>query len=338
MKQIIFLFFYVLCISVHKLEAQGMLKDADGESSILLPTKENNGIDLKFSSATTKFSLAFSRNKTAIRDLRNRDTAHINSYKKLLLAGSVDISAKEGIGELFKGKKATGEIGASFSVGYKNMHVRQIGKYTPGHPAVISGAKITHNLYGTIDASYSKLKVLDLSTDTLNFIINEPNLFNAQFLVHYNCDLRTRDDKALIFFGISVGYAYKNNSDDLDDIQIDTILAVRQGKSAISSKTYKNGPLNKYHTIPLNIDIGISPSIKETNILGFNAYFRSELLPKPTMNAGLGIYFSKRDAPSEVVGGLAYQFNDLTNDGDSKEKIFKRNTLFFYIGYTIPFN
>jgi hypothetical protein len=326
-------------LSFSTIHAQGLFKDDEGESSILLPTSEDNAFDLKFTSATSKFSLAFSRNRPAFYDNTNTllPTQSANRYYRWLMAGSIDFSAKEGIGKLLSGKKPKAEIGGSFNAGENILRLLRCSGGGAGAPAVINCTQITHSIFGSFEAHYSKLRLLGQSIDPADLKITDINLFTTKSLFHYNLNYKGHKDRYLLFFGFSTGYAFSNNEDDLDDVRVDTIQAVGNGKSVISSEEIKSGILKQYHTIPFNVDIAISPRVGKQNMLGINAYFRSELLPKPKMNAGLGIYLSKRNAPTEVVGGLAYQFNDISNTGDSDESIFKRNVLFFYIGYTLPF-
>ena len=136
--------------------------------------------------------------------------------------------------------------------------------------------------------------------------------------------------------GLTTGYKRGNNFNDLDDV---TVSALQFGTGQAYATTTQQGKLGTYEgysVMPLNVDIAYNPMILGQSTIGFNTYLRTDIFkPKNTVNMGIGTYVTKENQPKNILGGLAWQFNDLGNKLKKDGSLVQRSSVFVYIGFTI---
>ncbi|WP_316762355.1 hypothetical protein [Pedobacter aquatilis] len=143
--------------------------------------------------------------------------------------------------------------------------------------------------------------------------------------------------ESYVFLGLAMGYERKNNFSDLDDVEINTCQFGSPGIATASvSQTGKLGTYEAFNTMPIKADIAYVPNMFKQKSIGFNAYYRTALFkPNVTQNIGFGIFKSKDNEPASVLGGIAWQFNDVANTLLKPDNIIQRSSLFLYIGYSL---
>lgn len=116
------------------------------------------------------------------------------------------------------------------------------------------------------------------------------------------------------------------------------VIKSKDSLAVISATEGKIGFYDSFATLPVNLDLGFIPSIQGKSLIGFNIYARSnwgspkiDKVGRNPINLGAGVFITKKDFPTNVIGGLAWQFNDVGHDNNK----LKQSTVFFYVGYTI---
>lgn len=54
-------------------------------------------------------------------------------------------------------------------------------------------------------------------------------------------------------------------------------------------------------------------------------------MPDNPTNIYLGVFFSAKDKPTSVIGGIAWQFNSVFREA----QLINKSSALFYVGYTI---
>ena len=169
-------------------------------------------------------------------------------------------------------------------------------------------------------------------------------LFNINYFVNLtkekhkleNGQTKTDTVERYLSLGMSTGYKRSNNTASLDDGSVNTVQFGSSSSYAVKTEEGKLGAFEGYHVIPLSLDIGYTPRILGQSSIGFNSFLRNEInKPKNTVDLGIGIFVSKENEPRSVVGGLAWQFNDVANRLDKEDNLVQRSTVFFYVGFTL---
>lgn len=308
-----------LIIVINKVQGQTIFEDASGES-ILIKSKElKDWFNFRANTASESFKFSY----LGTIDLKNqqldRKTESISRTR--MLGADLKLNMKNGLGSVYKkGKVNTGvTLALIFGIQKENFDTKTPINTKP------------RSIYLKGGISYDKHTLLD----TINLKKTDLNklhpFLTAHFNRFYNWKTKAKGEYYGLF-GVSFGYMHTSNINDLDDgIGADLINA--NGNFSISKQVEgKIGNYKDYNSFPLRLDFGIIPKFFNKNIIGFNAYTRAKFNETKTpINLGTGIFFSKDNEPSAVIGGLGWQFNNIFNKPD----LLSNSSVFIYIGYTI---
>jgi hypothetical protein len=135
--------------------------------------------------------------------------------------------------------------------------------------------------------------------------------------------------------GASISFGKINNLEDLSEVEIDSFL-IRNNKMLALQKD--NGYAGGYiaeNALKLNIDFYIYPQFLGSQI-GVGGYLRGQLTGTyPRQNAGVGFIIGQHGAPSNIVMGLFYQFNDVFNQLNTDNNFLKRGGINLVAGYNL---
>ena len=95
-----------------------------------------------------------------------------------------------------------------------------------------------------------------------------------------------------------------------------------------------SGDYSSFGAFRFNLDAYIYPQIIGGQI-GFGGYARSQLNgTSPRNNMGVGFIIGQKDAPTNVVFGILYQFNDVFNQLKEENDFLKRGGINIVAGYS----
>jgi hypothetical protein len=149
--------------------------------------------------------------------------------------------------------------------------------------------------------------------------------------------LKSGDLASSYLFGISANYSQINNLDDLKSVQTYSLFTKDTGstKTILMSdkKSGYSGNYSSYGALRLNLDAYLYPQILGGQI-GFGGYIRSQIIgTSPRTNAGAGFIVGQSGAPTNVVFGLLYQFNDVFNQLKQENDFLKKGGINIVAGY-----
>lgn len=138
-------------------------------------------------------------------------------------------------------------------------------------------------------------------------------------------------------FGISANYSQINNLEDLKSVETYSLLTkdTSNTKTVLMSdkKSGYNGDYTNFGSLRINLDTYIFPQSIGGRI-GFGGYLRSQITgTSPRTNAGAGFIVGQSGAPTNIVFGLLYQFNDLFNQQKAENDLIKRGGINIVAGY-----
>jgi hypothetical protein len=297
--------------------SQTLFEDASGETSFELSS--DPWLRTKLNTSDKSVSLGFNRFK----DIDFGRKKWLLKYRRPVYGLEAKVKVTDGLGNLFTGGHVNPGFGLSGTYGIRG--IKGLGSSNPY--SIYVKAALNREQFTMIDTlafSSSKEKKW-LGSINIHFnklIMKEKNIYPAGI---------TTATQSFHFFGATFGYKASNNLDGLVDGEAGIIKNV-DTTGIISTKSGKWGKYKGMDTYPLKIDYGYLPNIMQSNLIGFNGYFRTKFnAPKTPINLGIGIFFTQKDAPTKVLGGLAWEFKDVFHQ---KEDI-KNSTVFFYVGYTI---
>jgi hypothetical protein len=309
------------CLAVMAGHAQ-VFQDASGETNLFLGSSPFGWIRVNTSSESV--TLGYNRFRSDGYDFRNTKTS-------LLFGMDTKISVKDGTGSLFSNKKFQPGISLNANFGFTKFDSWDTGSQfsfyiRPG---------ISYNQFIYVSDNNSAVKV-----DTVKKWLPQAMLNFSMFIPRK----RTKKDRhgnpktveRYWIGGISSGYKKSNNFSSLDDITVNSFQFGNAQTYAITTQQGKMGAYSGYDVLPVNVDLAYNPEIFGQTSVGFNTYMRTEIFkPKNTVNIGIGTYLTKDGQPRNIMGGLAWQFNDIGNVLDKKENLLQRSSVFAYIGFTI---
>lgn len=301
--------FWILFISVDSI-GQQIFEDASGESSLYLT--DNNYAWFRLNTSSSSATLGF-----------NYLQQNGFTLGKFYGIGGLDLSAsvKNKLGVIFKDSKVSPDVGISGNLGFASDVLFE-------KDALIS-------IFYRGELKNQKFDMASVSADTA--FIDTKVRWSGKHSVNLNLFVQYGDDvESLRFlsFGFSFGYRDKYNYDDLDGVDI--LYPSGVNSNVYSKKTGKTGMLESLASCPLRIDIGYLPRIMKQNSLGFNLYFTAETFTsQQVVNLGIGTFFTKKDAPQSVIGGISWQFTDLSNAKGSDNSLGERSIALMYIGYVL---
>jgi hypothetical protein len=313
-KTIIFCIIAVLIYSTAS--AQTIFEDAKGESSIFLSNSPWAG--LRINTSDESATLGFNKVKKTGYDVRT--TGLLGNFR-WLYGTEIKISSDDGIGSIVSKGKSAINYGINLNFGIS------------GHRAYkTSSTTNDYLLYLKAGYSYDRYKLIDLSSSTLS----KTNRYLPFLDLHFNkvwVNNINTTKQLYTFFGASLGVHRGNNIDDLDDGQINTLVAQSAPNSVSTVETGKIGSYLQHTYYPLKADLGFLPYLFDQNVLGFNGYARANFkTPGNPVNTGLGIFFADPKKVTSINGGAAVQFNNIFKAGTATKD---KTSVFFYVGYTI---
>lgn len=118
--------------------------------------------------------------------------------------------------------------------------------------------------------------------------------------------------------GVAAGAERRNNLDDLTQVTFETTVIPAPANTTTSIVKTQSGFLGAYHeyvAAPIYTDIVYiipkltAPGFKKTSI-AIDGFTRSNLAPRNrAADGGLGIFVTKKGAPTKVIGGIAASWN-----------------------------
>jgi hypothetical protein len=219
------------------------------------------------------------------------------------------------------------------------------GKNTDGIASILGGNKITPGANFSIAFGYKWAKekgLLFKNYSTENWLmlkagdevskfklINKDTAFNQQIsptsyhaptiALHYNLKIG-----GVAFWGMSAGYAYTNNYDDLDAIEFTDRITYYDSISKTTrvfekKLSGKSGNFVQQHALSSAIDLLVLP--EENGNLGVHAFYRlkAPFNHIPVHTAGMGIHLLNDDMFSRV--GIVTQIDDLIKAKDGLGKV-----------------
>jgi hypothetical protein len=289
---------------------------------------------------------AITFSQTSLLQDKSGETSIILSDKKTILvnAGDGSVSAnlsfnKPGwfIGSNLKVKSTEGV--SNILDGYKFKPEFDFGVF--GGNTITGGESVIQYVFYGLKFNATNFNLLNKDSSNT---FSEKNFYGGTFSVGYN---RIGSINILkpaggiassCIYGVAADYSLINNLDDLKSVQSYTTFTKDTGSTTttlLSDK--KSGFAGEYSTfgaVRLNIDAYIYPQIIGGQI-GFGGYTRSRLSGKnPKTNAGAGFIVGERDAPTNVVFGILYQFDDVFNQLKEENDIIKRGGINVIAGYS----
>ncbi|MDP2947398.1 MAG: hypothetical protein Q8N88_04750 [Nanoarchaeota archaeon] len=306
MKKLTFLFISLNFIfPVISFAQTSLLQDKSGEISILLNDKK--AVFVNVSDASVSANLSFKK-------------------PKWFIGSSLKFKSTEGISKLLDGYK----FKPQFDFGLYGGNILKKSKKESDIQFIYYGLKVRA-------ADFSLLK-----TDSSNTFQNQ-NFFGGSIYFGYNRIgalniLKSKDGLASSYlFGVSLDYSALNNLDALKSAQTFTTYNTTSNNSQTTLMSDKRsgytGDYSTFGAFRFNLDAYLYPQTIGGKI-GVGGYIRSQLNGiQPRINAGVGFVIGQKDAPSNVVFGVLYQFNDLFNQLKEENDFLKRGGINIVAGY-----
>lgn len=314
MKKIIIILIFGLTTVGH---AQTLFEDESGNSSFYLNDGPNGWI--KFNSSSSSVSLGYNRMRDVGFDFPNW---HNHNY---ILGVNLTAKAEKGIASVLSEDKFVSGVGGEILLGLLSNDLFDENNSMSSYffKFGLSNSKFT-----TIDIdNFKKNKdtewIHNLSFN-LNFRLNKPYEKKEKGRIIYH------------FIGTALGIKRVTNLETLKSVELQKIITNNEENQIVETIEGKAGDLNLTSATYFYLDYGITPYLFKKNQIGFNIYYRGNYGGfKSVNNLGLGVFFAKKDQPKGILGGLAWQFNDLDNNLESKNDFLTRSTVFFYVGYNL---
>lgn len=300
-------------------KAQTVFEDASGESVLIKNADLKDWFNIRINTASESFTLSYIGTRN-LKDgqVKNSTTEMIS--RRSMLGFDLKLKVKDGIGNVYKQGKLNTGISAALIWGIqKENYDTKTPIYTRPRSFYLK-AGLSYDKYAMLDTlNYSKTELKKLQP----FASLNKNWFYTS--------KTSNDHPVYSLAGISFGYKVTNNTEDLDDGIGSTLLGSAPNYSVGKQDAGKLGDYQTYHSFPLRLDYGILPRLFGKNILGINAFARAGINePKTPINLGTGVFFSKDNEPTNVVGGFGWQFNNVVH-----KSLMSNSSVFVYIGYTI---
>ncbi|MFN3195267.1 MAG: hypothetical protein ACE364_04890 [Chlorobiota bacterium] len=298
------LFFYL----TNDLLAQTFFEDAKGKTSIFLPINKNgNGLgNIRLNTADESLKIAYFHNR---------------SDKDVFFGLDAKGKSNNGLAPLFSSEKLSPEAAINFSIGFKNLAVKQ---------SDLSKFDLINFRIGFNGANY---KIVSADTVYTKQITTQ-NFTGINAGVSYNYFLNGN-----MIFGLYGGYDKNNNLSSLSKITVNESTNLGVDSLGTTSRTTEDsytawkGEYKLIDQFSIYLDYVFIPNFLD-NRVALSLYSRSgfnSVLNKT--NAGFGIYFNEKDNPTKIIGGLIYEFEDVFDVKKSGNSLGKRGTLGIVLGY-----
>jgi hypothetical protein len=306
---------------------QQLFQDASGKSKYFFANNPYGWLTYNTSDKSASLGYVHNSSRPVGYD-HNKEKSKYN----YIYGGDLKVNVKDGLGNIISGGNFKPGITLAGTFGAFSDVFLNKGDYI--------------NLFVRPTISFTEYDYIPKNTNKLikDKLFEYGFLFNFNFQFNEEKVISKKDGKNVTdpnkrhyyFVGLQTGINQINNYNDLDDVTLTTVLYSDTSGSVLSSKAAKSGSLIRNTAMPLNIDLGVTPRIFNHNYFGFNTYFRSNLfVSKSPTNVGLGIYLADEKKPSNIAGGIAWQFNDVFDVLKKAGSTFERSSLFLYVGYSI---
>ncbi len=289
----------VLLISVLPISSiaqTSLLQDKSGETSIILNDK--NAVFLNAGDGSISANISFNK-------------------PNWFIGSDVKFKSTEGVSKLLDGYDFKPEIDfALFGGNYLNSEKSTI-----------------HYVYYGLEFNATNYSLLNQdSTNTFQ----DKSFYGGAIQFGYNRIGVIKESSYL--FGLSLDYRLTNNLEDLTPVETYSTFSLDSSNTRTlmltDNKSGFSGNYSSFEAMNLNMDAYIYPHIIGGQI-GFGGYLRSQFSGMdPRTNAGIGFVIGQKGAPSNVVFGVLYQFNDLFNQLNSENNFLKRGGLNIIAGYS----
>lgn len=122
------------------------------------------------------------------------------------------------------------------------------------------------------------------------------------------------ESKGSMIVGFSIGVRRKNNTDDLDSVEVEdqsfTSASETTQRRALSKQTVLSGEYKEFISVPLNTDVVWYPGALRSRI-AIDFFTRSDLSKTGReFVPGVGLFITKEGKPTKVVGGISFALDD----------------------------
>jgi hypothetical protein len=123
-----------------------------------------------------------------------------------------------------------------------------------------------------------------------------------------------KGSKGSLIFGVSIGVERRNNSDDLNSVDLEdqsfTSSSGTTQRRAVSKQTVLSGEYKEFIGVPLNTDVVYFPGALNSRV-AIDFFTRSDLATTGRKFVpGVGLFLTKEKSPTKVVGGISFSFED----------------------------
>ncbi|MBI2684880.1 MAG: hypothetical protein HYX27_01085 [Acidobacteria bacterium] len=259
-------------------------QSGDGQTSLYLDA----GATI-FNFAETKISVAYTNR------LRAGTTAPLfYGYEAFAKASSGTLT-------LYSDKPKVPEGGASFIIGKYNPFKLSAGPLGEG--------KLAED-WLVADFGYSRAGFNIAETGQTTYATRYFDRY--RFMGAYNALVN-----GAVLFGVAAGAERRNNLDDLQNATFQTALTPPSGpNSVVKTKTGFYGNYRDYTAAPIYTDLlfVLPPKVHLPgfdNQIGIDGFTRSDAAPaRRSIDGGVGIFLTKKGAPTKVLGGISASWND----------------------------
>lgn len=294
----------IALFSVCSLGQISQIQDKSGETSLLFG-KTNV---LAVNAADASFSLSLSYGKP-----------------KYFFGANLKLKSSEGITTLLDGYKFKPEF--------------ELGIFA-GNYLLASSESVTQYMYYGLTFNTTEYSLL--KTDNSNTFERE-RFYGGSIYTGYNrlglVDFMKKDGLGSSYlFGVAFEYALTNNLEDLKVVQTYKTITVDDAGNPLTllsdKKSGFSGEYSNFSAAKLKFDVYLFPQNLGGRI-GLGGYGRTQFSgTAPRTSAGSGIILGEKDAPSNIVCGIFYQFNDLFNQLDQENEFLKRGGINIVAGYS----
>ncbi|HEY0100019.1 MAG TPA: hypothetical protein VGB76_13805 [Pyrinomonadaceae bacterium] len=232
---------------------------------------------------------------------------------------------------IFSGSVPGNEAKINVSFGKRFLYAKPP---TPANAGQISTSRITLD-WLTFQAGYKRSRYKLFTADpTFANQVRKQNFDGYTATLGYNAliNLTRSDDKtdastdaadsaagdistpSSMIVGVSLGVQRRNNADDLDTVDVeDEVFSATSGtteRRVLSKQQALSGEYKVSTAVPLNADVVIFPGRFKGRI-ALDIFARSNLGEGGrNFVPGVGLFFTKKGAPTKVLGGLSISARD----------------------------
>jgi len=198
---------------------------------------------------------------------------------------------------------------------------------------------VTLQWHGSADFLFNQFKLFD-SSASIPFSKQVYDQNKSGYKLTVGANLLATVGKLSCLGGLSFNGGNKNNTGDLkaievatyttmvDPLTLQTRIIQKDKSTAYSIKEYK--PSLGYFNI--NMDLGAQ--VFKQGLLMFHPRWSVQEERKPQFNPAIGLYFTKSQAPLDVVAGIQLQVSDWANTAESIKTRKERTVVNIVAGFS----